>query len=73
MSTFIDFLKKPQSVLMDAVVAICVGAVAAFVFNLFLGFLPFAVFLTGAMGGVVGAMIYMRARDNLRKNPPQFL
>lgn len=73
MSTFSDYLKKPQSVAMDAVVAICTGAVASFLFSMFLGFLPFAGFLTGAVGGVVGAMTYMRARDNLNKQPPKFL
>lgn len=73
MSTFSEYLRKPQSVIMDAVVSICVGAVAAFVFSIFLGFLPYAGFLTGAVGGVVGAMTYMRARDNLNKQPPKFL
>ena len=73
MSTFTEYLKKPQSVLTDAIVAICVGAVASFVFNLFLGFLPFAVYLTGTVGGIVGAVTHMRARDNLNKQPPKFL
>lgn len=73
MSTFSDYLKKPQSVMADAFVAVCVGAVVSFAFGLFLGFLPFSGFLTGAVGGVAGAMTYLRARDNLNKQPPTFL
>ena len=73
MSTFSEFLKKPQSVTADALVAVCVGAVASFAFGLFLGFLPFAPLLSGAVGGVAGAITYMRARNNLLKSPPTFL
>ena len=72
MSKFTEYLKKPQSITMDAVVAVCVGAVAFVGFTTFLGWLPFAGVVGPAVGGVVGAMTYTRARDNLTKTPPKF-
>jgi len=72
MSRFTEYLKKPQSITMDAIVAVCVGAVAYVAFTTFLGWLPFADVAGPAVGGVAGAITYMRARDNLTKTPPTF-
>lgn len=72
MSKFSEYLKKPQSVLADSVIAVCVGAAAYVGFTTFLGWLPLADVLGPALGGVVGATVYMRARDNLNKPPPSF-
>lgn len=72
MSKFSEYLRKPQSITMDAIVAVCVGAVAYVAFGTFLGWLPFAGVVGPAVGGVAGAITYMRARDNLTKQPPKF-
>jgi|AntDeeMinimDraft_5_1070356.scaffolds.fasta_scaffold56853_2 hypothetical protein len=72
MSKFSEYLKKPQSVTMDAVIAVCVGGAAYLIFSTFLGWLPLSDIIGPAVGGVVGAMTYTRARDNLLKPPPTF-
>lgn len=72
MSKLTDYLKKPQSVLADVVISIAVGAAAYVAFAAFLGCLPFADALAPATGGVVGALVYKRARNNLTKQPPKF-
>jgi len=71
-SKFTEYLKKPQSVAMDAFIAVCVGGAAYLLFTTFLGWLPLADIIGPAVGGVVGAMTYTRARDNLNKSPPHF-
>lgn len=72
MSKLTEYLKKPASVTMDAVVAVGIGATAYLAFTALLGWLPFASLVGPALGGVVGAMTYSRARDNLTKQPPKF-
>lgn len=72
MSRLTDYLAKPQSVLADVVISVAVGAAAYVAFGLFLGWLPFSDALAPATAGVVGALVYKRARDNLTKQPPKF-
>ena len=72
MSKLTAYLAKPQSVLADVVVSVAVGAAAYVAFSAFLGWLPFASALAPATAGVVGALVYKRARDNLTKQPPKF-
>lgn len=67
MSEVTKFLNKSYSVTTDAIVSTVVGGVVYVLANLFLGFLPFHEALSAGLGGVAGAMTYIRARKNLEK------
>jgi F0F1-type ATP synthase assembly protein I len=73
MSKFSDYLKRPASVTTDAVTSVAVGVVAGVVLNILIGVIPFGTVVSYSVGGLVSAMTYMRARDNLNKPKPNFI
>jgi F0F1-type ATP synthase assembly protein I len=73
MSKFSDYLKRPASVTTDAVTSVAVGVVAGVILNIFVGAIPFGTVVAYSVGGLVSAMTYMRARDNLNKPKPDFI
>lgn len=72
MSKLTDYLKKPMSETTDMVVASIVGAAAWVLFQVAPNILPFQGGLETGLAGVIGAMFYVRARNNLTKAPPKF-
>lgn len=63
---------KPLSVTTDAVISVGVGVVAFLLIGLIKGILPFGDAMQAAGAGIVGAMVYMRARTNLLDPTPAF-
>jgi hypothetical protein len=65
MSKLTEFLRKPYSVTVDAIVSAIVGGAAYLAFQIVPNILPFQGALEVGLAGVIAAMFYMRARDNL--------
>lgn len=72
MSTLTKYLDKPASVIADAAISVAIAAVVYVAFGLIKGFLPFGDALQTGISGVSGAMVYMRARQNLNDPTPAF-
>ncbi|MEM8564581.1 MAG: hypothetical protein AAGF57_20235 [Pseudomonadota bacterium] len=72
MSKLTLYLKKPMSETTDMVVASVVGAAAWALFQIVPNLLPFQAGLETGAAGVIAAMFYIRARNNLTKAPPAF-
>ena len=72
MSKLTNYLKKPMSETTDMVVASIVGGAAWVVFQIVPNVLPFQAGLETGFAGVIAAVFYVRARNNLTKAPPSF-
>lgn len=65
MSKVTKYLDRTASVAADAAVSIACGVVAFVVFGLFKEAIPLGDAVQAAGAGVVGAAVYLRARQNL--------
>lgn len=72
MSKLTDYLRKPMSETTDMLVASIVGGAAWVLFQAVPNILPFQAGLETGLAGVIAAVFYVRARNNLTKSPPAF-
>lgn len=74
MSKFTRYLDQPASVTSDVITATLAGAAGIVVLKALFALIPFVSAFTDLLaypgGGILAAMIYIRARKNLTSAPP---